>query len=140
VQEAGEDWHPRSRLGQVWRLLLGGSYSNPLKYQKTKHMHIRHFFIRDLVKEGTVVVHRADTDDMLADIFIDERKERKWTFFVSMLMTRCTSEILSGRVRKTDTCTAGRPRGYNTILSFAGRTCRREDVRIETQKDIGEKE
>jgi hypothetical protein len=41
---------------------------NPVKYSKTKHIHIRYFYVRDLVEDKTVTVQRAPTTDMLADI------------------------------------------------------------------------
>ena len=40
---------------------------NPIHYAKTKHIHIRHHFIRDQVEAGDIVIKYISTDKMLAD-------------------------------------------------------------------------
>ena len=42
---------------------------NPVQHSRTKHIHIRHHFIRDLVKSKTVCLEYIDTEKQLADIF-----------------------------------------------------------------------
>ena len=40
---------------------------NPSHYAKTKHIHIRHHFIREQIEIGDVIVKYVSTDYMLAD-------------------------------------------------------------------------
>jgi hypothetical protein len=40
---------------------------NPIHYAKTKHIHIRHHFIREKVADGDICVEYISTSDMLAD-------------------------------------------------------------------------
>jgi len=42
---------------------------NPIQHSRTKHIDIRHHFIRDLVEEKVVTLEHADTEEQLADIF-----------------------------------------------------------------------
>ena len=42
---------------------------NPIQHSRTKHIDIRHHFIRDLVKEKVVRLEHVDTEEQLADIF-----------------------------------------------------------------------
>ncbi|KAG9450314.1 hypothetical protein H6P81_010279 [Aristolochia fimbriata] len=42
---------------------------NPVQHSRTKHIDIRHHFIRDLVEDGKVVLNHISTDKQLADIF-----------------------------------------------------------------------
>lgn len=41
---------------------------NPVNHKRNKHIDIRHHFIRDKVEDGTIVLSRLDTEEMLADI------------------------------------------------------------------------
>ena len=41
---------------------------NPVQHSRTKHIDIRHHFIRDLVEEGTIVLEHIPTEKQLADI------------------------------------------------------------------------
>ena len=43
---------------------------NPVHYSKTKHIDIRHHFIRELVENKTVVIKHVATENQLVDIFI----------------------------------------------------------------------
>ena len=40
---------------------------NPTHYAKTKHIHIRHHFIREQIENGDLVVKYIGTESMLAD-------------------------------------------------------------------------
>jgi len=42
---------------------------NPIQHSRTKHIDIRHHFIRDLVEEKVVTLEHVDTEEQLADIF-----------------------------------------------------------------------
>ena len=42
---------------------------NPIQHSMTKHIEIRHHFIRDHVQSGDILVKFVCTDDNLADLF-----------------------------------------------------------------------
>ena len=42
--------------------------SNPVQHSKTKHIDIRHHFLRDHVNKGDIKIDGIGTDDQLADI------------------------------------------------------------------------
>eukprot|EP00268_Persea_americana_P025832 TRINITY_DN25201_c0_g1_i1.p1 TRINITY_DN25201_c0_g1~~TRINITY_DN25201_c0_g1_i1.p1 ORF type:complete len:143 (+),score=9.87 TRINITY_DN25201_c0_g1_i1:62-490(+) len=42
---------------------------NPVQHSRTKHIDIRHHFIRDLVEEKIISLHHIPTKNQLADIF-----------------------------------------------------------------------
>jgi len=42
---------------------------NPIQYSRTKHIDIRHHFIKDLVEEKIVTLEHVDTEEHLSDIF-----------------------------------------------------------------------
>ena len=42
---------------------------NPIQHSRTKHIDIRHHFIRDLVEEKVIKLEHAATELQLADIF-----------------------------------------------------------------------
>ena len=42
---------------------------NPIQYSRTKHIDIRHHFIRDLVEEKIISLHHIHIENQLADIF-----------------------------------------------------------------------
>jgi bifunctional DNase/RNase len=42
---------------------------NPIQHIRTKHIDIRHHFIRDLVKEKVVTLEHVDIEEQLAYIF-----------------------------------------------------------------------
>jgi hypothetical protein len=43
---------------------------NPCEYYRTKHIDIRHHFLRDNVIKGDIAISHVGTNDQLADIFI----------------------------------------------------------------------
>jgi hypothetical protein len=43
--------------------------TNPVQHKKTKHIDIRHYFLRDYMSKGDLVMESVRTDDQLADIF-----------------------------------------------------------------------
>ena len=42
---------------------------NPIQHSRTKHIEIRHHFLRDHVQKGDVVIKFISTEKQLADIF-----------------------------------------------------------------------
>ena len=42
---------------------------NPVQHSRTKHIEIRHHFIRELVEDGTLTLEFIHTDDQKADLF-----------------------------------------------------------------------
>ena len=42
---------------------------NPIKHSRTKHIDIRHHFIRELVEDKVITLEHVSTENQLADIF-----------------------------------------------------------------------
>jgi hypothetical protein len=42
---------------------------NPIQHSRTKHIDIRHHFIRNLVEDNVVTLEHVATENQLADIF-----------------------------------------------------------------------
>ena len=56
---------------------------NPVQHSRTKHIEIRHHFIRELVKDGTLTLKFIHTDDQKNDLFtksLDSKKFEKTHF------------------------------------------------------------
>ena len=51
---------------------------NPIQYSITKHIEIRHHFIRDHVQNGDICLEFVKTEDQLADIFTKPLSEDKF--------------------------------------------------------------
>ena len=51
---------------------------NPVQHSKTKHIEIRHHFIRDHVKRGDIALSYVRTRDQLADIFTKPLDEERF--------------------------------------------------------------
>ncbi|KAF7123464.1 hypothetical protein RHSIM_Rhsim12G0122300 [Rhododendron simsii] len=51
---------------------------NPIQHSRTKHIDIRHHFIRDHVQRGDVVIDFVRTDNQLADIFTKPLSEDRF--------------------------------------------------------------
>lgn len=56
--------------------------SHPVHHQRTKHIDIRHHFIRNHLAEGTFDLQSARTDDMFADMFTKNLERLKFKGFV----------------------------------------------------------
>lgn len=54
---------------------------NSIQHSRTKHIEIKHHFIRDLVEEKIIALEYISTENQLADIFT---KPLDPTFFVSL--------------------------------------------------------
>jgi hypothetical protein len=53
---------------------------NPCEHSRTKHIDIRHYFLRDHAIKGNIVISHVGTNDQLANIFtkpLDEPKFRE---------------------------------------------------------------
>ena len=51
---------------------------NPVKHSRTKHIDIRHHFVRDLVENGFMAIHYVPSDSNLADPFTKCLGRIKW--------------------------------------------------------------
>jgi hypothetical protein len=51
--------------------------TNPVQHKRTKHINIRHHFLRDHVGKGDIMMEGVRTDDQLADIFIKPLDETR---------------------------------------------------------------
>ena len=49
--------------------------NNPVQHSRTKHIDIRHHFLRDHVSKGDIVISHVSTHDQLADIFTKPLEE-----------------------------------------------------------------
>ena len=53
---------------------------NPEHHERTKHINRRHFYVRELVEDGTISVPYVNTSDNVADFFTKPLKPAR--FFV----------------------------------------------------------
>ena len=53
---------------------------NPVQHSKTKHIEIRHHFIRELVKDGTLTLEFIHTDNQKADLFTKPLDSKRFEF------------------------------------------------------------
>ena len=58
---------------------------NPIQHSRSKHIDIRHHFLRDHVQKGDVVLEFIDTTNQLADIFIKPLNKERMNFIKSEL-------------------------------------------------------
>ena len=52
--------------------------TNPVQHSRTKHIDIRHHFLRDHMNNGDIKFDGIDTDDQLADIFTKPLDESRF--------------------------------------------------------------
>ncbi|KAK2993369.1 hypothetical protein RJ640_008970 [Escallonia rubra] len=52
---------------------------NPIQHSRTKHIEIKHHFIRDHVQKGDIVLDFVDTNHQLADIFTKPLDSKRFT-------------------------------------------------------------
>ncbi|XP_050215239.1 secreted RxLR effector protein 161-like [Mercurialis annua] len=55
---------------------------NPIQHSRSKHIDIRHHFMRDHVQLGDVVLEFIDTNNQLADIFTKPLNEERMSFIL----------------------------------------------------------
>ena len=53
---------------------------NPIQHSRTKHIDIRHHFLRDHIKNGDILLEFVDTNNQLADIFTKPLNEERLNF------------------------------------------------------------
>ena len=53
---------------------------NPVQHSSTKHIEIRHHFIRELVEDGTLTLEFIHTDDQKADLFTKLLDSKRFEF------------------------------------------------------------
>jgi hypothetical protein len=51
---------------------------NPYEHYRTKHINIRHYFLRDHVIKGDIEISHVRTNEQLTDIFIKPLDERRF--------------------------------------------------------------
>jgi hypothetical protein len=51
---------------------------NPCEHSRTKHIDIRHHFLRDHIIKGDIAISHVRTNDQLADIFTKPIDENQW--------------------------------------------------------------
>jgi hypothetical protein len=59
--------------------------TNPVQHKRTKHIDIRHHFLRDHVSKVDIVMESVRTDDQLANIFIKPLDETRFCKLMSEL-------------------------------------------------------
>ena len=59
---------------------------NPIQHSKTKHVEIRHHFIRDHVNNGDCVVQFVNSDNQLAGLFTKSLNKERFNFLVNALL------------------------------------------------------
>jgi hypothetical protein len=75
---------------------------NPAHHQRTKHIDIKHHFIRDLVEEGKLVLHWCPTEDMTADVLTKPLMRVKHAKHCSSLgLVSFSAESQSGSIVST---------------------------------------
>ena len=53
---------------------------NPIQHSRTKHIDIRHHFLRDHVQNGDISLEFVDTNNQLANIFTKPLNEERMNF------------------------------------------------------------
>ena len=59
--------------------------NNPVQHSRTKHIDIRHHFLRDHEAKGDIALSHVSTDKQLADIFTKPLDEQRFCFLRSEL-------------------------------------------------------
>ena len=54
--------------------------NNPVQHSRTKHIEIRHHFLRDHVSKGDIIIESVSTHDQLADIFTKPLDEQRFCY------------------------------------------------------------
>ena len=52
--------------------------NNPVQHARTKHIDVRHHFIRDYQQKGDIRIESVGTEDQLADIFTKPLDEKRF--------------------------------------------------------------
>jgi hypothetical protein len=77
--------------------------NNPTHHSRTKHIDIRHHFIREAVEERIVALEHCPTEEMVADILTKALPREKFIKMRLMMgVDTQTGDSLSGSVEKHD--------------------------------------
>ena len=66
---------------------------NPIQHSRTKHIDIRHHFIRDLVEDKIVTLEHIATEEQIADIFTKALDASKFENLRSRLGVCVTEQL-----------------------------------------------
>ena len=55
------------------------------KRKRSKHIHVRHFYIRELIKEGKIILRKVDTNDNVSDAMTKSLGKNKFVRFRKLL-------------------------------------------------------
>jgi len=66
---------------------------NPFFHSRTKHIEIRHHFIRELVEKKEIELQFCKTDEQLADMFIKVVPSEKFAYFREQLRVQDFSRL-----------------------------------------------
>ena len=58
---------------------------NPVQHSKTKHIEVRHHFIRDHVEKGNINLAKVHTNDNVANILTKAMDEKRFELLRAML-------------------------------------------------------
>ena len=58
---------------------------NPVQHSRTKHIDIRHHFLRDMVEKGILKIEHVETEKQLADIFTKALDNERFSFLKNSL-------------------------------------------------------
>ena len=58
---------------------------NPVQFSRTKHIQIRHHFLRDNVEKGFISMEFVSTDEQVADIFTKALNREPYEFLCQKL-------------------------------------------------------
>ena len=67
---------------------------NPIEHSRTKHIDIRHHFLRDHSIKGDIEVSHVRTEDQLADIFTKPLDEKRFCYIRSELNILDSSNVM----------------------------------------------
>ena len=59
---------------------------DPGEHKRTKHIDYRHFFVRDYVNDGEVLLEPIDSENQLADIFTKSFEPKRFNFLKNNLV------------------------------------------------------
>jgi hypothetical protein len=77
---------------------------NPAYHSRTKHIDIRHHFIRDTVESGEIELQYCATDEMVADVLTKALAREKHEKHTAALGLSCSKGSQSGSVENSGSC------------------------------------